>query len=434
MPRLKRWLNVPSGLESVHTAKVGNYFIEGHVPAEDIKLLLKEKPMARGLAVPGLPRGAPGREQSNPFCETACTILDNASKEREIRREAYNTLLVGPDGKTSVFARHATALARLDQMPDLIDGIDGTVVFTNLACEADADNITAFLFRHIDHVGVKRGHVRHLRLATALRERQFDFGEHLRCGEFADVIQISSIVGGLQADVMNLGVAHEAGDIEIRRNVCVTFRLAARTGTGQGSIGRAGSGIGSLGRLARVVKRVRSVAGTRAGQRGLLPGGALAQDETNDRDHCQGEQRHHHEGRQLFAKAEVRRQRGQSQTCCQACHRPHPGTATLGGSARGGSGRRCGSRGGDLPRCRRRVRSLGRRGHLALHSGRFAGTQALGRLGLTNAHGQPKGQGSSKYNKCLHDRLLCSSVTERKIATVEYKENQINLYRHFVYF
>ncbi|MBL8478985.1 MAG: metal-binding protein, partial [Sterolibacteriaceae bacterium] len=54
MPRLKRWLNVPAELESVHTAKVGNYFIEGHVPAEDIKLLLKEKPSARGLAVPGL--------------------------------------------------------------------------------------------------------------------------------------------------------------------------------------------------------------------------------------------------------------------------------------------------------------------------------------------------------------------------------------------
>lgn len=106
MPRLKRWLNVPSGLESVHTAKVGGYFIEGHVPAEDIKLLLKEKPRARGLAVPGLPRGAPGREVSNPFCETACTILDNAGQEREVRREAYNTLLVGPDGKTSVFARH----------------------------------------------------------------------------------------------------------------------------------------------------------------------------------------------------------------------------------------------------------------------------------------------------------------------------------------
>jgi len=106
MPRLKRWLSVPAELESVHTARVAGYFIEGHVPAEDIKLLLKERPTARGLAVPGLPRGSPGFELSNPVCETACTILDNASQERDIRREAYNTLLVGPDGKTSVFARH----------------------------------------------------------------------------------------------------------------------------------------------------------------------------------------------------------------------------------------------------------------------------------------------------------------------------------------
>lgn len=106
MPRLKRWLNVPSGLESVHTAKVAGYFIEGHVPAEDILQLLKERPRARGLAVPGLPRGSPGREISNPFCETACTILDNASQDRDVRRERYDTLLVGPDGKTSIFARH----------------------------------------------------------------------------------------------------------------------------------------------------------------------------------------------------------------------------------------------------------------------------------------------------------------------------------------
>jgi hypothetical protein len=111
MPKLKRWLNVPAELESVHTAKVGNYFIEGHVPAEDIKLLLKEKPKARGLAVPGLPRGAPGREVSNPFCETACTILDNAGQEREANpaRRAYNTLLVGPDGKTSMAPLPGTA-------------------------------------------------------------------------------------------------------------------------------------------------------------------------------------------------------------------------------------------------------------------------------------------------------------------------------------
>lgn len=106
MPRLKRWLNVPADVESVHTATVAGYFIEGHVPAEDVLQLLKEKPKARGLAVPGLPRGSPGRELSNPFCETACTILDNAGQERDIRRERYDTLLVAPDGKTSVFARH----------------------------------------------------------------------------------------------------------------------------------------------------------------------------------------------------------------------------------------------------------------------------------------------------------------------------------------
>lgn len=106
MPRLKRWLNVPAELESVHTATVAGYFIEGHVPAEDVLQLLKERPRARGLAVPGLPRGAPGREMSNPVCETACTILDNADRERDVRRERYDTLLVGSDGKTSIFARH----------------------------------------------------------------------------------------------------------------------------------------------------------------------------------------------------------------------------------------------------------------------------------------------------------------------------------------
>jgi len=106
MPRIKRWLNVPSQLESVHTARVAGYFIEGHVPATDILTLLKERPKARGLAVPGLPRGAPGRENYNPYCETACTILDNAGRENEIRREAFVTLLVSPDGKTSIYARH----------------------------------------------------------------------------------------------------------------------------------------------------------------------------------------------------------------------------------------------------------------------------------------------------------------------------------------
>lgn len=106
MPALKKSLKIPAGVESVHSAVMGNYFIEGHVPAEDIKQLLAEKPKARGIAVPGLPAGAPGRENSSPICETACTILDSTGAEREIRREMYDTLLVLPNGKTKVFARH----------------------------------------------------------------------------------------------------------------------------------------------------------------------------------------------------------------------------------------------------------------------------------------------------------------------------------------
>jgi hypothetical protein len=106
MAAVKRRLKVPTDLESVHTAVVGGYFVEGHAYAEDIHELLREKPRARGIAVPGLPGGAPGRELSNPTCETACTMLDNTSGEREVRRELFNTLLVAPDGSTRVWARH----------------------------------------------------------------------------------------------------------------------------------------------------------------------------------------------------------------------------------------------------------------------------------------------------------------------------------------
>jgi len=107
MPAVKRRFKVPKAVESVHTARVGAYFVEGHVPAEDIRQLLAEKPKARGIAVPGLPMGAPGREahSSSLTCETGCTILDpNATHEP--RREMYETLLVTPQGKTRVFARH----------------------------------------------------------------------------------------------------------------------------------------------------------------------------------------------------------------------------------------------------------------------------------------------------------------------------------------
>ncbi|MEO8127991.1 MAG: DUF411 domain-containing protein [Bryobacteraceae bacterium] len=53
---------VPERLQSCHTAIVGGYTIEGHVPAADIQRLLKERPKAKGLAVPGMPAGSPGME------------------------------------------------------------------------------------------------------------------------------------------------------------------------------------------------------------------------------------------------------------------------------------------------------------------------------------------------------------------------------------
>jgi hypothetical protein len=84
---IKAEAGLPAGLESCHTARVGDYFVEGHVPAEDVKRLLAEKPDARGLAVPGMPQGSPGMEQGGVA-------------------EAYDVLLVAKDGSTSVYAHH----------------------------------------------------------------------------------------------------------------------------------------------------------------------------------------------------------------------------------------------------------------------------------------------------------------------------------------
>lgn len=107
MEAVKRRLKVPKELEAVPTGVVAGYFIEGHVHADQIKELLAEKPKALGLAVPGLPLGAPGREFSSPTCETACTMLDKDSEAApRVRREFYETLLVRKGGKTSVYARH----------------------------------------------------------------------------------------------------------------------------------------------------------------------------------------------------------------------------------------------------------------------------------------------------------------------------------------
>ena len=63
---IKRMSGVPEKLESCHTAFVGGYAIEGHVPADAVERLLAERPPVRGLAVPGMPIGSPGMEGTDP--------------------------------------------------------------------------------------------------------------------------------------------------------------------------------------------------------------------------------------------------------------------------------------------------------------------------------------------------------------------------------
>ena len=62
MDEVKRTMQVPPALQSCHTAVVGAYVVEGHVPADLIKKMLKDKPAIVGLAAPGMPNGAPGME------------------------------------------------------------------------------------------------------------------------------------------------------------------------------------------------------------------------------------------------------------------------------------------------------------------------------------------------------------------------------------
>jgi hypothetical protein len=80
-------LGIPARLGSCHTAVVGGYVVEGHVPAADIHRLLRERPAAIGLAVPGMPVGSPG--------------MDGAVYGG--RKDAYDVLLVTRDGSTRVF-------------------------------------------------------------------------------------------------------------------------------------------------------------------------------------------------------------------------------------------------------------------------------------------------------------------------------------------
>jgi len=84
---IKLQLGIPIQLSSCHTATISQYFIEGHVPVNDIHRLLIERPQARGLTVPGMPIGSPGMEMGTT-------------------KEAFDTLLVFENGRTELFKRH----------------------------------------------------------------------------------------------------------------------------------------------------------------------------------------------------------------------------------------------------------------------------------------------------------------------------------------
>ena len=85
---LKNMLGIPVRLRSCHTATVGKYLVEGHVPAADIKRLLAEAPQIAGIATPGMPIGSPGMEVPG----------------REA--EPYDVLAFDADGRTTVYASH----------------------------------------------------------------------------------------------------------------------------------------------------------------------------------------------------------------------------------------------------------------------------------------------------------------------------------------
>lgn len=80
MQEVKSRLGVPSDLASCHTAEIGGYVIEGHVPAHAIKRLIAEKSPARGLAVPGMPIGSPGMEGGAPELYNVVLFGSNPSQ------------------------------------------------------------------------------------------------------------------------------------------------------------------------------------------------------------------------------------------------------------------------------------------------------------------------------------------------------------------
>lgn len=83
---VKQRLGVPHDLESCHTAIVGDYVVEGHVPASTMIRMLREKPAIAGIAVPGMPMGSPGME--GPW------------------KDAYDVVTFSRDGGRTVYESH----------------------------------------------------------------------------------------------------------------------------------------------------------------------------------------------------------------------------------------------------------------------------------------------------------------------------------------
>lgn len=87
---VRRRVGIPDAMASCHTALVEGYALEGHVPAAEVKKLLAMKPLAAGLAVPGMPQSAPGMDVPGA-------------------KDAYNVLLVDKQGRSRVFAAYPKA-------------------------------------------------------------------------------------------------------------------------------------------------------------------------------------------------------------------------------------------------------------------------------------------------------------------------------------
>lgn len=88
MGSIKERFGVPGRLSSCHTAVVGGYIVEGHVPIEDIKKLLQDRPNATGITAPGMPVGSPGME------------VEGRAADK------YDIILFDANGNQSVFASH----------------------------------------------------------------------------------------------------------------------------------------------------------------------------------------------------------------------------------------------------------------------------------------------------------------------------------------